>query len=238
MKTTTTTTIDKSSAIFAAGVPVHCAHDAIVDTSTLVLNPNNPNRHSDEQIRLLAGIIKHQGWRWPIKVSNRSGFVVSGHGRLVAAQKLGLDQVPVDYQDYDSEADEWADLIADNRIRELATWDDSLLTNEIERIRNAGIDIEITGYTDEALAELMGKYSVPEILDAGDVFGQNDKTKQALLSRVDNPAFTFFSLGDIHCAVRKELEHAVTKLHGQRGGDMADTVSNILSEGLRCLQSE
>ena len=84
------TTIDQSLPV-ADGIPVRCAHDAIVDAAALVPNPNNPNRHSDEQIRLLAGIIKHQGWRWPIKVSNRSGFMVSGHGRLLAAHKLGVE---------------------------------------------------------------------------------------------------------------------------------------------------
>ena len=52
----------------ASGIPVHCAHDEIVDVEALVPNPRNPNRHSDEQIRLLAKIIKHQGWRAPITV--------------------------------------------------------------------------------------------------------------------------------------------------------------------------
>ena len=231
------TTIEQSLPV-ADGIPVHCAHDAVVDTAALVPNPNNPNRHSDEQIRLLARIIQHTGWRWPIKVSNRSGFIVSGHGRLLAARKLGVEHVPVDYQDYESEADEWADLIADNRIRELAEWDDPLLTSEIERVKAAGIDLELTGYTEEALAELIGRCRVPEILDAGDIPGSNDPTKQAMLNRVDDPAFCFFALGDIRCAVRKELEREVSALHEQRGGDLAETVSAVLREGLRCLQSE
>ena len=235
MKTAKTT--EQPPVVLADRIPVHCAHDAVVDTAVLVPNPNNPNRHSDEQIRLLARIIRHQGWRWPIKVSKRSGFIVSGHGRLLAARKLGVEQIPVDYQDYQCEADEWADLIADNRIRELAEWDDPLLTSEIERIRSAGIDIELTGYTDEALAELIGRCRVPEILDAGDIFGQNDPTKQSLLNRTENPAFAFFALGDIRCAVKKELERDVFALHEQRGGDLAETVSAVLREGLACLRS-
>ena len=87
----------------ADGVAVYCAHDKIVDTDSLVGNPRNPNKHPKEQITALAKIIKRQGWRHPIVVSNRSGFVVKGHGRLLAAKEIGAKQVPVDFQDYESE---------------------------------------------------------------------------------------------------------------------------------------
>ena len=73
----------------ADGVAVYCAHDKIVDTDSLVGNPRNPNKHPKEQITALAKIIKCQGWRHPIVVSNRSGFVVKGHGRLLAAKEIG-----------------------------------------------------------------------------------------------------------------------------------------------------
>ena len=76
---------------------------------------------------------------------------------------------------------------------------------------------------------------MPEILDAGDILGQNDPTKQSLLNRTDNPAFCFFVLGDIRCAVRKALERDLSALHDQRSGDLAETVSAVLREGLRCL---
>lgn len=101
-------------------IKIHCAYTELADITTLVMNPGNPNRHPDKQIELLAKIINNQGWRAPITVSIRSGFIVRGHGRLLAAQKLELTEVPVDRQDYASEAEEWADLIADNRIAELA----------------------------------------------------------------------------------------------------------------------
>jgi hypothetical protein len=103
--------------VYACGIPVHCAHDELADVDALVPYPRNPNRHSDEQRRLLAKIIKHQGWRAPITVSTRSGFIVRGHGRLAAAKLLGVDLAPVDRQDHATEAEEWADLIADNRLR-------------------------------------------------------------------------------------------------------------------------
>lgn len=112
---------------YAGSVPVFCAHDAIVPLKDLRPNPKNPNQHPPEQIKLLASIIRATGWRAPITVSKRSGLVTKGHGRLMAAQLDDLTDAPVDYQDYASEAEELADLTADNRIAELATTDNKML---------------------------------------------------------------------------------------------------------------
>lgn len=95
----------------------------MLDPATLVAHPRNPNLHGQRQIDMLARIIRHQGWRNPIVVSARSGFVAAGHGRLAAALQLGLRAVPVDTQDFATEADEWAHLVADNRIAEQADMD-------------------------------------------------------------------------------------------------------------------
>lgn len=84
----------------AGGVPVFCAHDAIVAIEKLIPNPKNPNTHPDAQIQALGRIIRQTGWRAPITVSKRSGFIVKGHGRLAAAKLEGLTEVPVDYQNY------------------------------------------------------------------------------------------------------------------------------------------
>lgn len=71
---------------------IYCAHTDVVATDSLIENPRNPNRHPEDQIIALAKIIRHQGWRNPIVVSRRSGFVVKGHGRLLAARMLGLEE--------------------------------------------------------------------------------------------------------------------------------------------------
>jgi len=84
---------------FAGEIPVFCSHDAIVPVSELKPNPKNPNKHPGDQVELLAKVIEAQGWRQPVKVSTRSGFIVSGHGRYEAAVFLGCP-VPVDYQEY------------------------------------------------------------------------------------------------------------------------------------------
>lgn len=133
----------------ADGVPVFCAHDAIVDVKELQPNPKNPNQHPPEQIKALGAIIRATGWRGPITVSTRSGLIVKGHGRLMAAELEGLKQVPVDYQNYASEAEELADLTADNRIAELATIDNRMLAEVFADIDTGEIPFMLSGYTEE-----------------------------------------------------------------------------------------
>lgn len=103
----------------------------MVELSKLKAHPKNPNKHSKEQIDRLALILEYQGFRYPIKVSKRSGFITSGHGRLEAAKILGLDKVPVSYQDYDDEDQEYADIVSDNAIANWADLDMSLVNLEV-----------------------------------------------------------------------------------------------------------
>lgn len=139
----------------ADGIPVYCSHSEIVNIESVIPQPKNPNKHNDKQIELLAKIIKAQGWRNPIVVSNRSGFVVKGHGRLMAAQKLGVSKVPVDRQDYASEAEEYADLLADNKIAELSKNDKGSLKDLLAEVDTGVIDIELTGFTEDEIEKMM-----------------------------------------------------------------------------------
>lgn len=139
----------------ADGVPVFCAHDAIVPVEKLIPNPKNPNQHPDSQIQLLGRIIRQTGWRQPITVSKRSGFIVKGHGRLAAALLEGVKEAPVDYQNYTSEAEEYADLVADNRIAELAETDNKLLADIFADIDTGEIPMELTGYTEDEVESLV-----------------------------------------------------------------------------------
>lgn len=133
----------------AGGVPVFCAHDAIVSVSDMKPNPKNPNQHPPEQIKLLGSVIRATGWRGPITVSKRSGMIVRGHGRLMAAQLEDLTEVPVDYQDYASEAEEMADLVADNRIAELSDINNKMLAEVFADIDTGEIPFMLSGYTEE-----------------------------------------------------------------------------------------
>ena len=114
----------------ANGIEVWCSFDKLVPVGELKPNPRNPNTHPQRQIELLAKNIRYFGWRQTITVSNLTGLIVSGHGRLMAAKHLGVSVVPVDYQDFASESDELAVLVADNRLAELAAVD----LNELEKI--------------------------------------------------------------------------------------------------------
>jgi ParB-like chromosome segregation protein Spo0J len=120
-----------------------CSYDEVVDIHKLQPNPKNPNHHPEKQIKLLSKIIDYQGQRSPIVVSKRSGFIVKGHGRLEAIKQLGWNTAAVDFQDYESEAQEYADLIADNKIAELAQHDDNLMIEEIKALEIE--DFELLG---------------------------------------------------------------------------------------------
>ena len=138
-------------------VPVYCGYDEIIDIGKAIPNPNNPNQHPQSQIELLAKIIKAQGWRQPITISNRSGFIVKGHGRLLAAFHLNADKVPVEYQNYETEADEVADLMADNRLAELSEMDNDTLAELLQELNDQYYDIELAGYTEEDLEGLLAE---------------------------------------------------------------------------------
>lgn len=143
-------------------VPVFCAYDELVPLERIIPNPRNPNGHPPGQIALLQRIIKAQGWRAPITVSTRSGFIVRGHGRLQAALALKLDMAPVDYQNYATEAEEYADLIADNRLSELSEIDNAKLADILQEIDTGEIDMELTGYTEDELMKILGITESPE----------------------------------------------------------------------------
>lgn len=139
----------------AGDIPVFCSHDEIVNIMKVIPNPKNPNMHPERQIEILSQVIKAQGWRKPITVSKRSGFVVSGHGRLQAALLLKLSEVPVDYQDYATEAEEYADLVADNRIAELSDINEDLLIDILNEINDTDIDVLLTGYEYHEIDDLI-----------------------------------------------------------------------------------
>ena len=148
----------------ANGVEVWCSFDELANVDTLKENPKNPNKHPDSQIELLAKNIKYLGWRHPITVSKRSGFIVAGHGRLMAARKLGLKIVPVDYQDFNSDADEIAVLVADNRLAELSETSEDDLKKILSEL-DGEIDIDLTGFSETDVEQLMRDISDNSPLD-------------------------------------------------------------------------
>jgi DNA modification methylase len=107
----------------------------------MIANPKNNNKHPKDQIDRLAKIIDFQGQRSPIVISNRSGFIVKGHARLSAIYKLGWEKAAVDYQDYITEAQEYADMTADNEIARWAELDSEKMLEDLKDIDLGDIDL-------------------------------------------------------------------------------------------------
>ena len=107
-----------------------CSYTELVDTETLIPSDNNPNTHTSDQLQRLSELIAYQGQRAPIIISKRSGKIVVGHGRWEAIKRLGWEQVAVDYQDFDTEEQEYAHLTADNAIAEWSVLDFSKINKD------------------------------------------------------------------------------------------------------------
>lgn len=140
---------------------VDCAYDELIVLHKLTPNPRNNNKHSEEQIKRLAKIIDYQGMRSPVVVSRLSGFIVKGHCRLEAVKLLGWENIPVNFQAYESEAQEYADLTADN---EIARWSDLDLDSVRAEIENFEIDVDLLGLN----FDLQEDFSVPNGPSADD----------------------------------------------------------------------
>ena len=123
-------------------------------TNKLVPYARNARTHSEDQVAQIAASIVEFGFTNPI-LAGSDGVIVAGHGRLAAAQKLGLDTVPVVVLDHLTPTQRRALIIADNRIAENAGWDDAMLRIELQSLQEDGFNLDITGFDADALAEIM-----------------------------------------------------------------------------------
>jgi len=123
-------------------------------TAKLLPYARNARTHSEEQVAQIAASIAEFGFTNPI-LAGSDGVIVAGHGRLAAAQKLGLESVPVVVLDHLTSTQRRALIIADNRIAENAGWDDAMLRIELQSLQEDGFNLDITGFDADALAEIM-----------------------------------------------------------------------------------
>lgn len=126
-------------------LPAHRCTGRLQPLAGLKPHPANPNTHPAEQLRLYQKIIHHQGWRRPIVVSNLSGYIIKGHGAYAAARAAGWSQVPVEHQDYASEADELTDLLADNQLARQSRPEEDTLAELLDELSASGRDPEHAG---------------------------------------------------------------------------------------------
>ncbi|MDI3470353.1 MAG: DNA modification methylase [Pseudolabrys sp.] len=124
----------------------------------LIPYARNARTHSDDQVAQIAASIIEFGWTNPILVDSEGG-IVAGHGRLLAARKLGLDTVPVVVLDHLTPAQRRAYVIADNKLALNAGWDEELLAGELHALNGEGFDLGLTGFTESELDALMAPLS-------------------------------------------------------------------------------
>ena len=122
--------------------------------STLIPYARNPRTHSDAQVAEIAASIREFGFTNPILVDGENG-IIAGHGRLLAARKLGMKTVPVIELAGMSEAQKRAYIIADNKLALNAGWDNELLGLELGELQGLGFDLALTGFSEEELAGLL-----------------------------------------------------------------------------------
>lgn len=141
-----------------------------VPTADLIPYARNSRTHTDIQIGQIAASIREFGFRVPILIDGENG-IIAGHGRVMAALKLGIAEVPtVDGSDM-TEVQRKMYVIADNKIALNAGWDEDVLLLEIEDLRNMGADIDLLAFDP---SEIQGNKVDYSVLDDEDVDGEAD----------------------------------------------------------------
>jgi len=124
-----------------------------VDPGNLVPYEKNPRKHEDDQVDEIVRQISVGGWDVPI-VTDENLVIIKGHGRRLAALKMGLEEVPVIRRHGLSDEEKIAIRIGDNKVGELSDWDKDLLSFELGTLDRAGFDLSATSLTDLELDEL------------------------------------------------------------------------------------
>jgi ParB-like chromosome segregation protein Spo0J len=119
-----------------------------VSLETLIPYANNARKHSDEQVAQIAASIREFGFNNPVLVGADNG-IIAGHGRVLAARKLGLEAVPCLRLDHLTDTQRKAYILADNRLAELGGgWDKEMLEIELADLRDEQFDIDLTGFSE------------------------------------------------------------------------------------------
>ena len=133
----------------------------------LIPYAKNSRTHSDAQVAQIAASIKEWGFTTPILIDDQHS-VIAGHGRLAAARKLGLTEVPVIVATGWTDAQKRAYVIADNKLAMNAGWDNELLALELGELGDLGFDLDLIGFTDDEIEALMPVEIEPGLTDPDD----------------------------------------------------------------------
>lgn len=139
-----------------------------IEVSKLIPYAKNSRTHDDAQVAQIAASIKEFGWTNPILVDGDKG-VIAGHGRLLAARKLGYDKVPVIELKHMTEAQKRAYVIADNKLALNAGWDNNFLALELQDLKDQDFDLTLLGFDDKELDALLAPEIVEGLTDEDEV---------------------------------------------------------------------
>ena len=192
----------------------------------LIPYARNPRTHSDVQVAQIAASIAEFGFNNPILVDTKDG-IIAGHGRLLAARKLQLAEVPVIVLDHLTEAQKRAYILADNQLALNAGWDDTLLAAELAALQQEDFDLSLIGFEDEELARLLAAQEASEGLTDEDAVPELSETPISILGDL-------WILGDHRLLVGDATDSdAVTKLMADGPADLVftDPPYNVDYEG-------
>ena len=192
----------------------------------LIPYARNPRTHSDTQVAQIAASIAEFGFNNPILVDTKDG-IIAGHGRLLAARKLQLAEVPAIVLDHLTEAQKRAYILADNQLALNAGWDETLLAAELVALQQEDFDVSLIGFEDEELARLLAAQDAAEGLTDEDAVPNLAETPISVLGDL-------WILGDHRLLVGDATDTgAVTKLMAGASADLifTDPPYNVDYEG-------
>ncbi len=127
-----------------------------IPVDALIPYARNSRTHSEAQVAQIAGSIREFGFTNPVLIDAENG-IIAGHGRIMAAQKLGLTEVPCIRLDHLTETQRKAYIIADNKLALNSGWDDSMLALELAELQDDNFDLSLTGFNESELADLLAE---------------------------------------------------------------------------------
>lgn len=144
------------------------------DVDSLIPYARNARTHSPEQVAKIAGSIKEFGFLNPVIISSDGG-IIAGHGRVMAAQKLGIKKVPCVEESHLTETQKRAYILADNKIALDAGWDDEMLKVEFIELLDDKFDVSLTGFDTNDIEYYSKKNETLESIDFDELSSMDTK---------------------------------------------------------------
>ena len=154
------------------------------NVADLIPYVNNSRVHSDEQVLQICSSIREFGFTNPVLIDEENG-VIAGHGRLMAAKKLDMEKVPCIILAGLSEAQKKAYVIADNQHALTSTWNMEVLALEVEALQAEDFDLNILGFSDEELNNLVISFDADEVPPPELASGEKDTLRQCTFTLTD-----------------------------------------------------